>query len=163
MKKTHVEPTLGRVLLYHPRNGSGIQAQLIEERPTCMAFVCGVEDPRTVNLLVIGKSGSFHRQLNVPLVHSSDELSEDQARGALEWCRWPDIEPTGPPLAIDQALAGEVDMLRTRLESLEADTVRKSEVAVAADGSLTTGNPVIREEDVDRDTLEVVSKDAPSS
>lgn len=74
-----VKPTIGRVVLFHPR----MHGNPGERERTLPAIVCCVLSERMVNLAVFDESGIAFAETSVPLVQPEDGVPDDS-----NYCEW---------------------------------------------------------------------------
>jgi hypothetical protein len=76
-----IEPTIGRVVWYHPPSDSAIAG--FKPAPVCAALVAAVGEGGHVNLAAFDAEGKHHSRRNVPLIQ--DEQSPPDTG---DWCEW---------------------------------------------------------------------------
>jgi len=72
---TVIEPTIGRVVLFHPAEDD---AQLADQYrgQSFAAIICDVHDSCLLNLIVFAKNGYPHARVNVPLLQGDGVADE---------------------------------------------------------------------------------------
>ena len=92
-----IKPTIGRVVLYHPRASDRIQKLLANsdqiaapgQEVALAATVVHVYNDNYVNLIVFDSHGNPHPSKEVLFIH--DEETQKHEYGG--WCEWPPLRP----------------------------------------------------------------------
>lgn len=81
---TRINPTIGRVVWFHPATGSSARCHPDDEGVvTHAATVAHVNDDGTLNLSAVDSAGQQYAVSNVPLLQGDDVCSEGDA-----WAEW---------------------------------------------------------------------------